>query len=183
MQRVSSAGRLSEATPILPRQGRRNGASPSRSFCKSGDSNLSSRNLWLQLCPNFWNSQKLPHHPLNRHWNIEQKHGLIQVRDFRPSRCLKFLQVFLALERICANATSPNNRSRSLKPVKLGVARLDTWLSPVTDGIPCWATTTTNGSCRGLITIISPSYHHHSPATFLSSRSHHLFWILDISLN
>ena len=52
----------------------------------------------------------------------------MEVSDFRPSRCLKFLQVFLALERICANATSPNNRSRSLKPVKLGVARLDTWL-------------------------------------------------------
>ncbi len=47
--------------------------------------------------------------------------------SFRPSRCLKFLQVFLALERICANATSPNNRSRSLKPVSVGVARLDTW--------------------------------------------------------
>ena len=46
--------------------------------------------------------------------------------SFRPSRCLKFLQVFLALERICANATSPNNRSLSLKPVSVGVARLDT---------------------------------------------------------
>jgi len=39
---------------------------------------------------------------------------------------LKFLQVFLALDRICATAASPRSRSRSVKPTTEGVARFET---------------------------------------------------------